>query len=212
MSGRRAWRARSRADQFSGLGRLLLSFRFPPVFLLRLEGVSTLHTCYLEREYRSFATAKCNAKRCFGTNQPLCSPPPQRARFRFSCSPAHDIDESLDIMRWALTQHDPEQRLPRSAASLLATFDGACKPHLDRCKYAVRYDVHAITHWAEGLAILCKLDNRLADQGYIGGAVQRFDGIVLFPNPRAPGRLPLANGRSAPHLWTIVGFFSHAGD
>ncbi len=55
------------------------------------------------------------------------------------------IDESLDIMRWALAQRDPEHWL----APLQGTLDemlaliGACerdfKPHLDRYKYPTRY-------------------------------------------------------------------------
>lgn len=91
------------------------------------------------------------------------------------------IDESLDIMRWALIRNDPERWLPGSDASLLATFDAAFKYHLDRYKYAVRYDVDPLVHRAEGLAILGELDHRLAERGCISGAVRGFDDIALFP-------------------------------
>jgi glutathione S-transferase len=91
------------------------------------------------------------------------------------------IDESLDIMRWALTHNDPEQWLPGADASLLATFDTAFKHHLDRYKYAVRYDTDPLVHRAEGLAILAELDRRLAERGYISGAGRGFDDIALFP-------------------------------
>ena len=42
------------------------------------------------------------------------------------------IDESLDIMRWALGRHDPESWLAGDDAALTARFDGAFKHHLDR--------------------------------------------------------------------------------
>jgi glutathione S-transferase len=55
------------------------------------------------------------------------------------------IDESLDIMLWALEQNDPEGWLapqPGSHAAMLeliAQFDGGFKHHLDRYKYPNRH-------------------------------------------------------------------------
>ena len=55
------------------------------------------------------------------------------------------IDESLDIMRWALTQNDPEQWLPQNDEekngidSWVERVD-AFKPWLDRYKYPDRYE------------------------------------------------------------------------
>ena len=58
---------------------------------------------------------------------------------------AQVIDESLDVMLWALAQHDPEAWLSPergSLAEMLALIE-ACqmqfKPHLDRSKYPQRY-------------------------------------------------------------------------
>ncbi|HWV12635.1 MAG TPA: glutathione S-transferase N-terminal domain-containing protein, partial [Sphingobium sp.] len=45
------------------------------------------------------------------------------------------IDESLDIMRWALRLHDPEGWLDGDDAALIAANDGPFKQHLDRYKY-----------------------------------------------------------------------------
>ena len=56
------------------------------------------------------------------------------------------IDESLDIMLWALKNHDPEGWLgPNEAAlqemlALIEHNDGDFKHHLDRTKYAIRYE------------------------------------------------------------------------
>ena len=55
------------------------------------------------------------------------------------------IDESLEVMRWALAQHDPERWLAPergTLADMLALVDAGerdFKPHLDRAKYATRY-------------------------------------------------------------------------
>lgn len=51
------------------------------------------------------------------------------------------IDESLDIMVWALKQHDPQGWLdmPQDGWDLIATCDGPFKNALDRTKYATRY-------------------------------------------------------------------------
>jgi glutathione S-transferase len=51
------------------------------------------------------------------------------------------IDESLDIMTWALQRHDPEGWLdiPPPGWDLIAHNDGPFKQALDRTKYASRY-------------------------------------------------------------------------
>ena len=49
------------------------------------------------------------------------------------------IAESLDIMMWALAQHDPELWLERQDTDLIALNDGPFKHHLDRYKYPDRY-------------------------------------------------------------------------
>ncbi|MEM5492441.1 glutathione S-transferase [Hoeflea sp. AS16] len=51
------------------------------------------------------------------------------------------IDESLDVMIWALSQKDPEGwlKMPEEGADLIARADGPFKDALDRTKYANRY-------------------------------------------------------------------------
>lgn len=51
------------------------------------------------------------------------------------------IDESLDVMVWALEQNDPEGWLdmPEEGAAWIARADGPFKQALDRTKYANRY-------------------------------------------------------------------------
>lgn len=51
------------------------------------------------------------------------------------------VDESLDVMIWALEQNDPESwlRMPREGFDWIARADGPFKHALDRTKYANRY-------------------------------------------------------------------------
>jgi len=51
------------------------------------------------------------------------------------------LDESLDIMIWALERNDPERWLdmPQAGFDLIQHCDGPFKQALDRTKYAVRY-------------------------------------------------------------------------
>ena len=60
------------------------------------------------------------------------------------------LEQSLDIMRWALAQHDPEDwslagndAAAQATAAWIAENDGAFKGHLDRYKYAVRFPEHS---------------------------------------------------------------------
>lgn len=91
------------------------------------------------------------------------------------------IDESIEIMRWALARHDPEGWLAREDDALVDAFDGRFKYHLDRYKYAARHDVDPLVHRAAGQAMLAELAVRLADRAYLGGPVRGFADVALFP-------------------------------
>ncbi len=74
------------------------------------------------------------------------------------------IDESLDIMRWALERHDPEAWLdmPQDGWDWIARCDGPFKHALDRVKYASRYpDEDATVHRIEACRFLGDLDRIL---------------------------------------------------
>ena len=87
------------------------------------------------------------------------------------------IDESRDIMFWALEQNDPENWLavwrqnPALAMAFLDRLDGAFKHDLDRYKYASRYDRDAgLTHRDSGAAFLAEIDQDLQQTGALSGA------------------------------------------
>ena len=96
--------------------------------------------------------------------------------------PAMLIEESRDIMRWALEQADPEGWLERRDQALVAANDGPFKHHLDRYKYATRYDdVDPQEHRSAALEVLQRLENRLEGGDYLCGDRRGFADIAIFP-------------------------------
>ena len=92
------------------------------------------------------------------------------------------IDQSLEIMRWALLQNDPEGWLAGEDTTLIAANDGPFKHHLDRAKYPGRYgEDDGIDHRSAGLASLAPLEARLGEAPYLGGQARGFTDIALFP-------------------------------
>lgn len=91
------------------------------------------------------------------------------------------IDESLDVMRWALARNDPEGWLERDDVALVAANDGAFKHDLDRYKYSQRYGSDAMAHRDGGLAFLRALEARLAADGQLCGARRGLADMVIMP-------------------------------
>jgi glutathione S-transferase len=91
------------------------------------------------------------------------------------------IDESLEIMRWALAQNDPESWLAGDDNALIAANDGPFKHHLDRAKYPTRYEADDIDHRAAALALLRSLETRLETQAQLCGEHRGLTDIALFP-------------------------------
>lgn len=91
------------------------------------------------------------------------------------------IDESIDIMRWALRRNDPEDWLAGDDAALIAANDGRFKHHLDRYKYPDRYGSNPEAHRAEGLAILGELEARLAPQPFLCGERRALTDSAIMP-------------------------------
>lgn len=91
------------------------------------------------------------------------------------------IDESLDIMRWALVRNDPEDWLSGDEPALIATNDGAFKHHLDRYKYPDRYPADGVDHRAAALAILHGLEARLGEHAYLSGARFGLTDAAILP-------------------------------
>lgn len=98
------------------------------------------------------------------------------------------IDESLDVMLWALRQHDPDGWLSPAEGTqddmmaLIARNDGDFKHHLDRFKYATRYDdVDPLEHRTGAEVFLQELEERLAEGGWLFGNRASLADYAVLP-------------------------------
>jgi glutathione S-transferase len=98
------------------------------------------------------------------------------------------IDESLDIMRWALAINDPQAwmgesgELPAEALHLIEQNDGSFKQDLDRYKYADRFpELSAVHHREQAETFLAALNTRLAGRAYLTHDRISLVDVALFP-------------------------------
>jgi len=98
------------------------------------------------------------------------------------------IDESLDIMIWALSRHDPEYWLQPGSGSLddmlalINLADGEFKTSLDRYKYTTRYDnTDGIKERAKAALFLHQLDDQLANSTYLYGLRPTLADMAIAP-------------------------------
>ncbi|MDD0968537.1 MULTISPECIES: glutathione S-transferase [Pseudomonas] len=99
------------------------------------------------------------------------------------------IDESLEIMRWALAQNDPDDWLLKDdsfgalwADKLIQGNDQIFKVHLNRYKYAERYPEQPMeVYRAEGALFLQRLDELLEGRDYLLAGHPSLADIALFP-------------------------------
>ncbi len=100
------------------------------------------------------------------------------------------IDESLDLLNFALAHHDPLGWLDcdqDTVNTLISENDGPFKHHLDRYKYASRYDENAergdtdLTHRAKAEVTIRGYEERLATAPFLMGQKQTIADIAIFP-------------------------------
>jgi glutathione S-transferase len=87
------------------------------------------------------------------------------------------LEESLDIMEWALEKNDPQSWLvppngsPDEMLLLIQSCEDEFKPRLDRYKYANRYDyVDEKYERNQASEFLWLLEQRLEEQNYLFGS------------------------------------------
>lgn len=104
------------------------------------------------------------------------------------CDDGTIVDESFDVMLWALEQNDPDQWLTpleedkAAMLALIAENDGPFKHNLDRYKYATRYeDVDGTEYRTMGVAFLEKLNDRLASRAYLFGERLALADFAIMP-------------------------------
>lgn len=95
------------------------------------------------------------------------------------------IDESRDILMWALSHQDPQALLQVDLAyvnTLIDQNDNDFKYWLDRYKYFNRYPEHSQLEYRQrGEAFLQELDSMLAKNRYLLGATISVADIAVMP-------------------------------
>ena len=99
------------------------------------------------------------------------------------------LEQSLDIMRWALAQNDPDDwsmasdpEAQRQIADLIAENDSRFKTDLDHYKYAVRYpEFTQAVYRARGEVFLNKLEGLLKDRDFLVTDHLTLADIALAP-------------------------------
>jgi glutathione S-transferase len=96
------------------------------------------------------------------------------------------IDESIEIIEWALDQYNVfEGNLNQNeillSEELIAIFDDKFKYHLDRYKYAARYkNANSDKHRSECMEILIELNQIISNEKFIfGESINKLDISIL---------------------------------
>lgn len=149
---------------------VLYSFRRCPYAMRARLALAVSGTCYEHREVRlSDKPAAMLSASSKGTVPVL------------QTADGTVIDESLDIMRWALEARDPEGWLTRDDPALIADNDDTFKHHLDRYKYPDRHGSDPDLHRHIGLRFLRDLDARLAVAGQLCGPARGLTDAAIMP-------------------------------
>lgn len=97
----------------------------------------------------------------------------------------HVIEQSLDIMHWALRQHDAQGWLAADetdTAQLIHANDTTFKQALDGYKYPERYPTFSVFHFRQqGEVFLQGLEARLNAHAYLFGGQPSLADIAIFP-------------------------------
>lgn len=98
------------------------------------------------------------------------------------------IDESWDILKWALTKNDPDNWSGKNnehaldAEILIETNDFSFKEDLDHYKYADRHPEHSEEHYRKSCEVFIEeLEDMLSDNSYLLADELSLADIGVFP-------------------------------
>ena len=131
--------------------------------------------------------------------------------------PTDVLDESLDIISWAMKSHAPSVHIYSEAEELLSLkliqlFDSNFKYHLDRYKYSSRYDVDPKEHQQECKTILENLEAEINPSPWIFGKQISLLDISILPFIR---QCKIANpnwffAQNFPKLIDLLNYFENS--
>jgi len=116
------------------------------------------------------------------------------------------IEESFDIMHWALAKSDADNWLStteqyKEMFALITLNDDEFKVHLDHYKYANRFpDLPAETYRTQGEEFLAILEKRLSQTDYLFGDKYSLADIAIFPFVRQFAHVDKAWFRETPYV------------
>ena len=117
------------------------------------------------------------------------------------------IDQSIDIMLWALTQNDPKQLLHRDQPTthkeiiqLVQRTDDEFKHPLEQYRAAKRYHRDSESHWRQQCEVfIAELEQRLTVNGYFVGKRASLADYSLIPFMRQFARVDRKWFATAPY-------------
>ena len=116
------------------------------------------------------------------------------------------IDESLDIIQWALSRYDPDSWLSQASDTSqhwIQTNDNEFKHWLDRYKYADRYPEARMEDYRQrAIDFIAQLENQLAQTPYLTGSQISFADLAVLPFVRQFAHVdyPWFEQQPYPHL------------
>ena len=121
------------------------------------------------------------------------------------------IDESLEVMRWALEQNDPAGWLLQKselARALITENDSSFKQALDRYKYPQRFPEENCSRARDqALLFIERLNASLKGNPYLSGSQAGFADIAIFPFIRQFANVDMTWFNSLPmepvQLWLV---------
>lgn len=100
------------------------------------------------------------------------------------------LEESLDVMNWAVSQKDPDGWTKQKQTELIAENDTTFKAALDRYKYPNRYeDVDPLKQRNQAEKFLMTLEKRLERHRYLTCDQITFTDVAIFPFVRQLARV-----------------------
>jgi len=94
------------------------------------------------------------------------------------------IEQSREVMLWALGRNDPEGwlEMPQEGHALIDTSDGPFKTALDHTKYAVRFpDRDEAEERAKAMVFLTELNDRLTQSRFLMGSRRSLADMAILP-------------------------------
>ena len=112
------------------------------------------------------------------------------------------IDESLDVMLWALSQHDPDSWLADrdNCFAWIERNDHEFKGWLDKYKYANRHPEQTELWYREqGEQFIQAMESQLLNNDWLGGSYCRLCDVAVFPFVRQFAGVDPTWWQSAPY-------------